>query len=354
LTPDFGLFDCVPIGIIVCDREMTVRFWNASMEYWTDVRRQAILGKRLGALFPRFESESFRARLELLEEGGPPVIFSYQLNGCLFPHSDPRRIERVQHVTATSFSAEDGNRLMLLAVEDRTEVSARIRAARTELALRVETEESLRSSVQEKEYLMKELNHRVKNNLNMISSLIGIQKEGMSDGPLRAALDDLDGRIRSFSVLHESMHKRETSMSVRLDDYLGTIATDLFDTVRPADCRTKLELDIPNIEMGFKQALYLGLIVSETLTNSLKYGRNECSENRVEIRLRVDGGRAELTVADDGPGFPEGFDPAKTDSLGLKLVKLLAEELCGTISFESRNGARITVAFSTDSGSTGA
>lgn len=343
----FSLFDHVPVGVIVCDEEMNTCFWNVCIEDWTGIRRSEIIGKPLVSFFPRFATDRYRERLKLLIAGGPPVIFSYQLNGCVFPHRDSMRIERVQHVTATSFTEKDGKRYVLLAVEDRTEVSSRIRAARLELAKRIETEQVLQKSADEKEYLMRELNHRVKNNLNMILSLISLQKDSAVSGPMRAALDDLDGRIRSFSVLHETLHKRDASATIRIDEYLETIVRELFESMKPAYSTAELRIDIQPVELPFQTALYLGLIASEALTNAMKYGLKPSGDGTVSISLAGNGSGGVLRVTDDGPGFPQGFDPEKGDSLGIKLIRLLAEELGGEAEFESVPGARISLEFNT-------
>ena len=343
----FDLLDHVPVGIAVCDKALDIRFWNVCIEDWTGIRREEIVGKALVSYFPRFSSERYQSRLKLLLDGGPPVIFSYQLNGCVFPHRDAKRIERVQHVTATSFLGKNKERYILLAVEDRTEVSARIRAARCELAKRMTTENSLRQSINEKENLMRELNHRVKNNLNMIISLINMQRDSADSGPLRAALNDIDSRIRSFSVLHETM-QRDSDKTIRLDEYLDTIVGELFESLKPNYSNATLEIDIEPIERPFQEALYLGLIASEALTNAMKYSLSPSGDGRIRLTLKKKGTCLEMIVQDDGPGFPKGFAPETGDSLGVKLIRLLAEELGGEARLESDQGARIVVAFNID------
>jgi len=348
LKAQFDLLDHVPLGVVVCDEELQAFFWNTCIEDWTGIRREEIVGKPVGSFFPRLNTERYRTRLKLLIEGGPPVIFSYQLNGCVFPHRDPKRIERIQHVTATNFLGKDGKRYILLAVEDRTEVSARIRAARQELAKRIETEAVLRKSVEEKENLMRELNHRVKNNLNMILSLINLQKDSAQEGPMREALDDLDGRIRSFSVLHEAMHKQDASAMIRIDEYLEKIIRELFESLKPPFSTAGLTMDIAQLELPFHTALYLGLIASESLTNAVKYGLGSYGDGTVSIKLAKTPSGGEMSITDNGPGFPQGFDPAGGESLGVKLIQLLTEELGGKARFESAPGARIVVTFNID------
>lgn len=345
----FELLDHVPVGIAVCGADLDVRFWNACIEDWTGIRSGEIVGKTLPSFFPRFDCERYRSRLSLLLEGGPPVIFSYQLNGCLFPSRGPDRLERVQHVTATSFVDEGGDRLILIAVEDRTEVSKRIRDARTELAKRVETEAVLRKAIEEKEYLMRELNHRVKNNLNMIVSLINLQKEASDSDALSRALADIESRIHSFATLHEALQSGSGQSVIPIDGYLGAVVGELFESHKPAGSKAQLSVHIDPIELPYSRALYLGLIASETVTNSLKYGLDGDGNGSIRVALRRTDSGFVLSVEDDGPGFPAGYDPAEGDSLGLNLVRLFAEDIGGKAEFAAArpHGARVAVSVST-------
>ena len=351
----YVLFDHVPLGIIVCSKGQTVDFWNSCMEDWTGIARHEICGQSLFSFFPRLSEVRYRKRLDLLLEGGPPIIFSYQLNGCIFSHRDHHRLERVQHITATSFLGDGQERLALLAVEDRSEVSARIRAARLELVKRIETEEILRKAVAEKEFLMRELNHRVKNNLNMILSMINLQQEKMESESLKASLDDLDGRIRSFALLHEMLYKSPDTTNIRLDNYIGNIVQELFESQRNPDSGAVLETEIEALELPFQSALHLGLIASEALTNAMKYAINNQGGKVVSVSVKALSEHSmELRVRDDGPGFRPGFDPMSGNSLGLKLIQVLTSELKGELSFDSgeNSGLELIVRISTGTGST--
>ena len=350
MNDEYALFDHVPLGIIVCSGEQTVRFWNSCMEDWTGISRQEISGKTLPSFFPRLSEARYRKRLDLLLEGGPPTIFSYQLNGCLLPHRDPHRLERVQHITATSFPGKDQERLALLAVEDRSEVSARIRSARLELTKRIQTEETLRKAISEKEFLMRELNHRVKNNLSMILSMISLQQETIESESFRSALEDLDGRIRSFSLLHEMLYKSPDTTNIRLDIYIGNIVREMFESLRNPDSGAVLETEIEALELPFQSALYLGLIASEALTNAMKYALDNRGAGFIAISVKaLPEGAIELRVRDDGPGFRPGLNPMLGDSLGLKLIRLLTTELKGKLSFNTgdKSGVELIVRLST-------
>lgn len=356
MTGAFGILDHVPLGIAVLGRDLRVLAWNACMEDWTGVGKAEAEGRALDGLYPRFADPRYRSRLDLLLEGGPPVIFSYQLNGCLFPHRDPARGERVQHVTATTFSdpaargnAEDGDdRRILLSVEDRTEVSLRVRAARAEVEKRRESEEELRRALAEKVFLMKEIDHRVKNNLAMVLGVIELQKERAGSLEHREDLEDLGGRIRSFVALHEALYRGPSARWVRADEYLDAVLLDFFETLEKPGCRAVLEIRAEPVRLDVKTALYAALVAVEGLTNAMKHATAGRTEASIRIALeRTGDGSIELRVEDDGPGFTPGRNPLDSDSLGLKLARMLAEELGGGLAFGPGPGARLIASFST-------
>lgn len=351
MSPSFELFDRVPVGIVVMDSGRRVKFWNLCIEHWTGIPRGDILHRPLTDFFPRFGEDRYRTRLELVQAGGPPAIFSYQINGSLFPHRDPRKMRRIQHATATHLRSEAGEDLVMIALEDRTEVAQRIASARAEVATRIETERVLRTAVKEKEFLLRELNHRVKNNLNMILSLIQLQKDGIGGDKFAATLEDLENRVRSFAILQDAMHRGGNPQAVRLDEYLGDIAAQVFDALKRPQSEVVLKVVVQPISRPFKDALYLGLIICEAITNSMKYAVGHFGETGREgtcVSIELKGSvfpeaGLVLKISDNGPGFPQGMNPLEGESLGLKLLQLLVSELDGTLAFGPGPGATIVV-----------
>lgn len=332
--------DHVSIGVVVTDERLFIEFWNSCMEDWTGIPRRQALGKELQELFPHFGEKTYQARLKLLLEGGAPVIFSYQLHGCLFPPRSTNAEPRVQHVTVTLDRDAAGSPLLFFSVEDRTEVSMRVRAAR----------EALR----EKEFLMRELNHRVKNNLNMILSFIELQRMKADSEELIHGLNDLDGRIRSFAALHEAMYRGKDAQWIGADEYLRTVTADLLSSMVTPGCRLDFRFQVEPVELNPKAALYTGLIAVEALTNAIKYGLGKRSEGRLLLSVKKqEGSVLELLVEDDGPGFDPAYDVRTGDSLGTRIISILAAELKGSVNFSnagSLGGAQVAVRFSTDIG----
>lgn len=214
MSADFSILDRMPVGALVVARDMTIRYWNPCMEDWTGIKRTETAGRRLTEFYPVLAEKRYEARFSSVFDQGTPVILTYRLHGNLFPNRDASCMERVYHTSVTCMDFDE--RLALFTVEDRTEVSNRIKEAREELGRRVETEKLLRAALEEKNVLFREIHHRVKNNLNTIISLINLQTDSIDDEPTRAHLLDLESRIQSFSLLHETCTGRTcTTASTR-------------------------------------------------------------------------------------------------------------------------------------------
>jgi len=352
VTSFFSAFDLVSIGVAVTDTSLRIRFWNTCLEDWTGRSRESVLGREIAEILPRLAEKQYQSRLGLLLESGAPLIFSHQLHGSLFTGRDPLRQERVQHTTVTSFKDPEDTPHLLFSVEDRTEVSLRTRSARQELELRVKTEKALRNALAEKDFLMREINHRVKNNLNMILSIINLQRSSADSEAFSHGLNDLEGRIRTFSSLHEALYRQDRADIIAMDDYLYRVCDDLFHSLRAPGSRARLICSLQPLELPPRLALHIALLTVEALTNSIKYGIAGRNDGTISVSLNVqDGGEARLVIEDDGPGFADPETPGGGSSLGMSLLGIFAEELGGRLTLENAPGARVSVQFSIGNGS---
>jgi len=330
---DLSILDRVPLGLFALDQGFAVRFWNSCMRDWSGISSDEILGKDIRVFFPRLADERYMKRIESVLEGGPPVIFSYQLHGDLFPNRRQTGVPKVRHTTV-SYLPETDLVLALFAVEDRTEAAFRGREARAEVARRAEAENELRAALAMKEMLIREVNHRVKNNLAMIASLVRLQSDRIDDPKLRAALSDLESRISSIALLYDRLYRSSEAAGVNLDEYLDSLCRTLFDNLLPKDTKIQFELHLERAFIGVDTGLYIGLLVAEFFTNSIKYGIGDRRDGRIEVSLRCDASYIRVGVMDDGPGFPS--DPGQMPenlSLGLKLAQVVASSLGGRIEF---------------------
>jgi two-component sensor histidine kinase len=209
-----------------------------------------------------------------------------------------------------------------------------------ELVERKLEDERVRALALERELLFKELQHRVKNSMSIITSLVGLEESRADTPKARAVLSKLESRVAALSYLYDILCDEGGIDSVELADYLGRVVDSAAEGLG-ADAKG-ISFD-QNIEPGaidIKRALSLGLIVNELVTDSLKYAFPEGRGGRVAVGLAREGSGFLLEVSDDGVGFPLGFDLAEGEGFGLGLVGLLAEQLGAEFSARNEGGAR--------------
>lgn len=201
--------------------------------------------------------------------------------------------------------------------------------------------EATTQRLHEKEVLLREIHHRVKNNLQIISSLLGLQSDQVADEGARRLLTDSVHRVRSMALIHQQLYGIESLSRIDLAAYAGDLIRSVGTGLAPG-AHIHLRGD-GETRVGIEQAVPIGLILNELLTNALKYGRSPGgtpdATHAVEVRLSVQGGAFVLTVSDRGPGLPDGFDLQRTRSLGLELVRSLTRQLRGEIRARSDGGA---------------
>ena len=205
-------------------------------------------------------------------------------------------------------------------------------------------EEKLKASLREKEVLLKEVHHRVKNNLQVVSSLISLQAEELKDAEARAALRESRQRVRSMALIHESLYRSENLASIRFKEYIDTVVKELRRSYDNAGVSISVDVEPILLEIG--SAVPCGLIINEILTNALKHAFPGGRQGSVFLRMRRSGAsRIELVVEDNGVGFPEGIDYRKVTSMGMTLVMSLAQQLDADIRMENAGGTKYTVEF---------
>ena len=211
---------------------------------------------------------------------------------------------------------------------------------------REQMEERIRSSLDEKVVLLKEIHHRVKNNLQVISSLLNLQSRDVEAKDYLELVRASQNRIRSMALVHERLYRSEDLSSIGFDQYLKDLVNNLFVSYSVSAGKIELNMDVRNVLLGIDMAIPCGLIVNELVSNSLKYAFPDDARGEMYIRLCEEAdGRYLLVVRDNGIGLPDGFDFQHTKSLGMQLVMMLTQQMDGSIELDGKNGTAFKIRF---------
>jgi len=299
---------------------------------------------------------------------------------ALFPEQNPHPVLRVGRDGALLYANPAAARL-LGAHSDNTELPAPLRAqllrslqreAAEEIELHVEgriyavtcvpflaqgyvnaygrditagkqAEERLRQALTDKEVLLREVHHRTKNNLQILSDLLYLQALGCSQSEARGALEDSIGRLQAMARLHDQLYRSLESGRIRLGEYLAALVHEFGKMHQSVEFRTEVAEPGPSLDVD--QAINCGLIVNELLTNAVKHAFPDAEGGEVGVRLQTHERRVVLQVWDHGKGLPEQFNMRNSASLGMRIVRLLAAALKASISVDRNEGTTFTLAF---------
>lgn len=212
-----------------------------------------------------------------------------------------------------------------------------------------ETERRLHASLKEKEILLKEIHHRVKNNLSVISGLLSLHEDYAHGAQERAIFDDLASRINAMALIHDRLYRSDDMSAVDFREFVESLVMDLASAYRVDHAKVGLDVEMDDSQVSIRKAVPCGQILNELISNCLKHAFKRGEKGLITVRLKHcagAAGRVCLSVTDNGPGFKaEGFDPASAPTLGLRLVYLLAEQLGGRVLMQSNGGASVAVEF---------
>ncbi len=208
-----------------------------------------------------------------------------------------------------------------------------------------QNEEKIKQSLREKEVLLKEVHHRVKNNLQVISSILNLQTSYVKDKKTLEALTESQNRIKSMAFIHENLYQTKDFSHIKFSEYIINLSKNLVHTYSNLDNRIELKLDVENIFLNLDLAIPCGLIINELVSNSLKYAFPRKKKGEIRIVLRWQEGKITLEIADNGIGIPPKIDFRNTDSLGLQLVVSLVDQLNGTINLNNNGGTCFSIIF---------
>lgn len=223
-----------------------------------------------------------------------------------------------------------------------------------DITVQKETEQKIKASLEEKEVLLKEIHHRVKNNMQIVSSLLQLQSGYIEDPKAQTIFEECRDRIKSMALIHEQLYQSNDLAQIDFPEYLRNLVSMIFAAHRPraaASAQLESRLRVDPIALDLDTAIPVGLMANELVTNCLKYAFAGRDRGTVTVELRPRGGSAAalgrytLTVRDDGMGLPESFSFAKATSLGLRLVRILAKQIGGELEYSNGTGSEFRVHF---------
>jgi two-component sensor histidine kinase len=212
------------------------------------------------------------------------------------------------------------------------------------MELQEQNEEEIRMSLMEKEILLKEIHHRVKNNLQIISSLLNLQRNTIHDHEAQKIIIESQNRISAMSLVHEELYSSENLSEVNFKTYIEKLSLKLKE-IYSGRTHITYKTEIPDIYLNINTTINCGLIVNELLSNAFKYAFQNQQQGIISINLAIQDTKAALTISDNGIGLPEQLQRAIQSNLGLQLVNGLVEQLDGTLEIQNKRGTRFIITF---------
>ncbi|MCP1661630.1 MULTISPECIES: PAS domain S-box protein [Methanocalculus] len=206
-------------------------------------------------------------------------------------------------------------------------------------------DEEIQRSLREKETLIKEIHHRVKNNMQVIASLLMLQKDSIADPLMREVFMESENRVYSIALVHEKLYQSDNLSRIDYGEYLSDIGSHILASRNGGDERIHLEIDAPDIYLSIDRAVPLSLITNELLTNALKHAFPDGREGTIHIQMERIENRFIYRFADDGIGLPDDLDYTNTHTLGLQLVCNLVKQLLGTMTLKRGTGTAFELTF---------
>ena len=211
---------------------------------------------------------------------------------------------------------------------------------------RKEYETQLEDSITEKEVLLKEVHHRVKNNMQVISSILNLQSSYIDDETALGILRESQDRIKSMSFVHEHLYQSKTLSEVNFSEYIQNIARNLFHSYGRPSGGIALDFELEEVYLNLDTSIPCGLIINEVVSNSLKYAFEGKESGSVKIEFsKLSDGKLKLIISDNGIGLAEDFDIENADSLGLQLVTTLISQIDGELEIDVSKGTSFNILF---------
>jgi two-component sensor histidine kinase len=278
--------------------------------------------------------ESQKALLNILDDVGSEKQRLEDTQSAILNIADDGEAERVR--------LKEAQKAVLNILDDLGAEKALLEATQSEV---LRSELAVRASLREKEVLLKEIHHRVKNNLQVISSLLSLQARYLPDPAARAIFSQSQNRVQSIALVHERLYESADLSHVDFAKYVVVLLDNIFDTYGATNRGISKIIDVGDANLTVDVAIPCGLIVNEVVTNALKHAFPDGRKGTVRVTLTERPGDMELTIEDDGIGIPADIDPRNTVSLGLDLVTTFADQLNAEVDIARVDGTSFRFRF---------
>lgn len=292
----------------------------------------------------------FRLRLAILVSLGLLQLIAYilaNIHNHSFWNSPVLAVNNLFFVISTAvlgfFIAYSFNSLNKKNFLHQKALDAQYKRVLAEFNEKTAMEEKLKIAAEQKMIMLKEIHHRVKNNLAIVISMLSLQMRKVHDPELRQIISDIELRIRSMALIHEHLYRSEDLDRVRLHEYLSSLTTIVLSSF--SSPKVVLDKDFEPMEVSIETALPVGLITNELLTNAIKYAFSGNQGGTITARLTQRNGTIFLIISDNGSGLPADFKVDDQHTLGMFIVKLLVEQLNGVMTIESSGGTSFSIEF---------
>lgn len=352
-------------GIFAFDRNLELTRWNPGMERMSGIKKPESLGNTLKDVIPSFftdsEEEYFRSTLkgnrvvargkiikdkitekEYYVEAQYSPIYDKDgevVGGLAVLHDSTQRKAALDKLEQTKAQLEE-------MVKERTkELSIANEELKKEIAQRKMAQEQINESLKEKIVLLREIHHRVKNNLQIVSSLLNLQAGYITDKKILEVFKESQTRIRSMALIHEKLYQSRDLDKINFSDYIQSLIKDLFSSYRSQADKINIKSETGEIFLEIDQAILCGLIVNELISNAIKHAFKGREEGEIIVKLQEVDGEYKIIVKDNGIGFPKDINIENSETLGLQLVTSLTSQMSGHIQIISESGTKVIISF---------
>jgi PAS domain S-box-containing protein len=342
-------------GIVSFDTNCNITLWNPGIASLTGISKSTAIGRNAFHVLPVLkdigEEENFNETLKgnYLISKGKKLQFNSRNKILYYDAYYSPVFDAVKKVIGGLIIIRDNTQRKLISdalakTKQEFEVKVLERTAalsylneelKKELSYRKISEQKINQSLHEKVIMLQEIHHRMKNNLQVISSLLNLQSNYIMNEDTLEVFRESQNRVKSMALIHEKLYKSGDVQTVEFNEYITSLCNDLFLSYNVNSSRVKLITDLSNVSLEINTAILCGLIVNELISNSLKHAFPGNRSGCIYISLNSSDNECTLVIKDDGDGFPPGIDFRNTESLGLQIVNILTEQLGGRIELNT-------------------